>query len=385
MIPYGRQNITQADIDSVIQILKSDFITQGPTIDQFEKTVSEYCGSQYALAVSNATAALHIACLALEVGAGDEVWTSPNTFVASANCALYCGAKIGFVDINPKTYNMDVDKLRLKLIEARNKNRLPKVVIPVHFAGQSCDMEEISELSKQYGFKIIEDGSHAIGGKYLGQFIGNCKYSDITVFSFHPVKIITTGEGGMLTTNSKHLHEKLSLLRSHGISRNPDLMVSESEGGWYYQQLELGFNYRMTDIQAALGISQFARLESFIEKRHRIAENYDKLLDGLPVVTPYRSPGVNSALHLYPIKLSKDAKIGRKQFFDELRRLGVGVQVHYIPVHRQPYYQKLGFKLGDFPEAEEYYESVVSLPIYYDLTHEEQLYVVEMIRNLLLK
>ncbi|TGK09963.1 UDP-4-amino-4,6-dideoxy-N-acetyl-beta-L-altrosamine transaminase [Leptospira fletcheri] len=386
MIPYGRQNIDQADIDSVVEVLKSDFITQGPAIESFENAVSAYCSSSYAVAVSNATGALHIACLALGIGQGDEVWTSPNTFVASANCALYCGANIDFVDINPKTYNMDIDSLVSKLKLAEKKNRLPKVVIPVHFAGQSCDMKSIYDLSKIYGFKIIEDASHAVGGKYAGQRIGNCLYSNATVFSFHPVKIITTGEGGMLTTNDNSLFEKFQLLRSHGITRNPKRMTSESvgAGAWYYQQTELGFNYRMTDIQAALGASQLKRLDQFISRRKEIADNYTRLLKGLPIITPFQDPKSESAFHLYPIRLIPGStKINRKQLFEHLRSCGIGVQVHYIPVHTQPYYQKLGFRIGDFPEAEKYYESVLSLPMFYDLTDEQQEYVVKTIKDIL--
>ena len=306
MIPYGKQDINQADIDSVIDVIQSDFLTQGPQVPLFEKTVSDYCGAEYGVAVNSATSALHIACMALNLGKDDYLWTSSNTFVASANCGLYCGAKVDFVDIDPRTYNLSTEELERKLIQARQDNKLPKIVIPVHFAGQSCDMKKIHSLSQKYGFKIIEDASHAIGGKYLDKPIGGCQYSDITVFSFHPVKIITTAEGGLATTNDKEISERMQLFRSHGVTRDPELMIKKAEGDWYYQQVELGFNYRMTELQAALGVSQMKRLDEFVALRHQRQKRYDELLKNLPVVAPYQDMDSYSALHLYPIQIKTD-------------------------------------------------------------------------------
>ena len=384
MIPYGRQDINQSDIEAVIDVLKSDFLTQGPQIPLFEKTVADYCGSKYAVAVNSATSALHIACLALGLGEGDWLWTSPNTFVASANCGLYTGASVDFVDIDPRTYNMCANALEEKLIQARQAGKLPKIVIPVHFAGQSCDMKRIYELSKQYGFKIIEDASHAIGGKYLNKPIGNCAYSDITVFSFHPVKIITTAEGGLATTNQNKLAEKMQLLRSHGVTRDPKLMTKEADGAWYYQQIDLGFNYRMTELQAALGISQMQRLDDFVAKRHVLQERYDELIPNLPVIKPHQYPKSYSALHLYPIQLDLE-KINKSQaqIFQEFRDNGLGVNLHYIPVHTQPYYEKMGFKQGDFPNAEHYYSRAISIPLYQGLSFKQQDEVVSILKKVL--
>ncbi|WP_202947529.1 UDP-4-amino-4,6-dideoxy-N-acetyl-beta-L-altrosamine transaminase [Nostoc punctiforme] len=381
-IPYGRQDINQEDIDAVIEVLRSDWITQGPAIERFEQAVANYCGAKYAVAVSSATAALHIACLATDLEQGDILWTSPNTFVASANCGLYCGAKVDFVDINPNTYNLSVNELESKLAEAEKQGCLPKILIPVHFAGQSCEMEQIAALSQRYGFKIIEDASHAIGGSYQGQPIGSCQFSDMAVFSFHPVKIITTGEGGMVLTNQEELYQRLIRLRSHGITRNPDLMQGESQGFWYYQQLELGFNYRMTDIQAALGSSQLQRLDKFVECRRLIAQRYNQLLQDLPLMLPWQHPDSESSWHLYVIRLKLD-KINKthRQIFEELRSTGVGVNLHYIPVHIQPYYQKLGFQLGDFPKVEQYYEEAITIPLYYGLNEESQDKVVIPLRE----
>jgi len=384
MIPYGKQDINQADIDSVVNVLKSDFLTQGPQVPLFEKTVSDYCGSEYAVVANSATSALHIACMALNLGKGDYLWTSPNTFVASANCGLYCGAQVDFVDIDPLTYNLSSLELEKKLIQAKQDNKLPKIVIPVHFAGQSCDMRKIHSLSKEYGFKIIEDASHAIGGKYLDQPIGGCQYSDITVFSFHPVKIITTAEGGLATTNDKELLTRMQLFRSHGVTRDPELMNKETEGGWYYQQVELGFNYRMTELQAALGVSQMERLDEFVALRHQRQVRYDKLLKGLPIVVPYQSLDSYSALHLYPIQLElENISKSHTQVFDELRQKGLGVNLHYIPVHIQPYYEKMGFSRGDFPEAEKYYSRAISIPIFQGLTIEIQDEVVNALKKVL--
>lgn len=383
IIPYGKQEISPRDIDAVVEVLRSDFLTQGPQVPLFEKTVAEYCGAELGVAFNSATSALHIACLALNLGAGDWLWTSPNTFVASANCGLYCGAQIDFVDIDPQTYNLCVVELEQKLIEAKAKNKLPKIVIPVHFAGQSCDMKRIHELSQQYGFKIIEDAAHAIGGKYRGQSVGNCRYSDITVFSFHPVKIITTAEGGLATTNQAELAEKMQLLRSHGITRNPDLMT-KNDGGWYYEQIDLGFNYRMTELQAALGVSQMQRLDDFVATRHQLQQRYDTLLKDLPLITPHQDKDSYSALHLYPIQLELD-KITKahSQVFDELRQNDLGVNLHYIPVHTQPYYQNMGFRQGDFPNAERYYSREISIPLFQGLNFEMQDQVVDIIKKVL--
>jgi len=383
-IPYGRQDINQQDIDAVVAVLHSDWLTQGKAIDLFEQTVADYCGVKYAIAVSSATAALHIACLAIDLGDRDYLWTSPNTFVASANCGLYCGAKVDFVDIDPHTYNLSVDELAQKLDNAASQGNLPKVLVPVHFAGQSCEMDKIAALSQKYGFYVLEDASHAIGGKYQGKAIGCCAYSDLAVFSFHPVKIITTGEGGMVLTNREDLYEKLIRLRSHGITRNPDLMQGESHGAWYYQQLELGFNYRMTDIQAALGVSQMQRLDEFIARRRFLAQRYHHLLKDLPITLPYQHPDTESSWHLYVIRLHLD-KISKthRQVFEELRQANIGVNLHYIPVHTQPYYQNIGFKWGDFPEAENYYQNAISIPLYYGLTLQDQERVINSLSKVL--
>ena len=384
MIPYGKQDINQVDIDSVVDVLQSDFLTQGPQVPLFEKKVSDYCGSKFGVAVNSATSALHVACLALGLGKGDWLWTSPNTFVASANCGLYCGAKIDFVDIDPRTYNLSAEKLEQKLIQAKKNDNLPKIVIPVHFAGQSCDMRKIHSLSQEYGFKIIEDASHAIGGKYLDQPIGGCQYSDIAVFSFHPVKIITTAEGGLATTNDKELSERMRLFRSHGVTRDPELMTKESSGSWYYQQVELGFNYRVTELQAALGVSQIERLDEFVTLRHKHQKRYNELLKNLPVITPYQDMDSYSALHLYPIQIQTDkVKSTRKEIFKALRKNDIGVNVHYIPVHTQPYYENKGFKKGDFPNAESYYESAISIPLFHAMTFEQQDQVIVALEKVL--
>lgn len=381
-IPYGRQHIIEDDILAVEDILRSDWLTQGPTIEKFEKAVAEYCGAKYAVAVTSATAALHIACLAVKLGPGDSLWTSPNTFVASANCGLYTGAKVDFVDIDPKSYNMSIDELEVKLSKVDQNGKLPKVVIPVHFSGQSCEMEQLAELSKRYGFHVIEDASHALGGRYKNTKVGSNGYSDMTVFSFHPVKIITTGEGGMITTNREDLYQKLIRLRSHGITREPALMNEEPDGPWYYEQIDLGYNYRMTDIQAALGKSQMLRLDRFVERRNLLAQRYDEALNDLPVVLPWQSAEVYSSYHLYVIQLKLDELVkSRKEIFAELRRAGINVNVHYIPVHTQPYYQKLGFEKGDFPQAEKYYAGAITLPLYYGLSEEDQDYVINKLKE----
>lgn len=378
IINYGRQDVNQADIDAVVKVLQSDFLTQGPIVPEFEKSVARYSAAQHAIAFNSATSALHVACLALGVGKGDLVWTTPITFVASANCARYCGADVDFVDIDPKTYNMSVYRLSEKLEQAKKQGSLPKVVIPVHLAGQPCEMDAIYALSQQYGFKIIEDASHAIGGRYKDEPIGNCRYSDITVFSFHPVKIITTGEGGMATTNAPILAKKMALFRSHGISSNPaDMIARPNDEIWNYQQIDLGFNYRMTDIQAALGLSQMQRLDEFVTKRHTIADRYNKSLLNLPLVLPWQHPDGFSGYHLYLIRLKLDElKMSQKEIYNQFLAMGIIVNLHYIPVYRQPYYENLGFKAGYCPEAEEYYSEVLSIPMYSSL-NEVQLETVE--------
>jgi UDP-4-amino-4,6-dideoxy-N-acetyl-beta-L-altrosamine transaminase len=379
MIPYGKQDIRQDDIDVVVKVLKSDFLTQGPCVPKFEEEVSKYCGAQYAVAVTSATSALHLACLSLGLGSGDWLWTSPVTFVASANCGLYCGAKIDFVDIDPGTYNLCPKALKKKLVQAKELGKLPKVVVPVHLCGQPSDMKAIHALSEEYGFKIIEDASHAIGGKYLNEPIGNCKYSDITVFSFHPVKIITTGEGGIALTNHSKLAKRMSLLRSHGITRDPNQMTHEADGEWYYQQIDLGFNYRMTDMQAALGASQLERLDTYVSRRHEVATRYNQLLKNLPLVAPYQSNDGYSAYHLYVIRLKTRSK--HKQVFEYLTKNGIGVNLHYIPVYHHPYYEAMGFKKGCCLEAENYYHEAISLPMYPTLSKVEQDTVVAVLHE----
>lgn len=373
MIPYGRQEILEADIAAVTEVLRSDFLTQGPAVPAFEAALARYTGVKHAVAANSATSALHVACLALGLKPGDRLWTSPITFVASANCALYCGATVDFVDIDPLTFNMSVAALEAKLERARRMGGLPKIVVPVHMCGQSCDMRAIHDLSKKYGFKVIEDASHAIGARYLGEPVGNCRYSDITIFSFHPVKIITTAEGGTALTNDSGLARAMELLRSHGITRSPELMTKPSEGPWYYQQIELGFNYRMTDLQAALGLSQMSRLDTYVSKRHEIARRYNEKLAHLPLVAPWQHPDAYSSFHLYVVRLTSrpDGK-GRREVFESMRSRGVGVNVHYIPVHTQPYYQDMGFSAGDFPEAERYYTEAISLPLYPALSGDDQ-------------
>lgn len=384
MIPYGKQDISQQDIDSVVDVLKSDFLTQGPQVPAFENALTEHSGAQYALAVNSATSALHIACLALGLDEGDWLWTTPVTFVASANCGLYCGAKVDFVDIDSATYNMCPKKLEQKLITAKATGTLPKVVVPVHLCGQPCDMESIAKLAKEYGFKVIEDASHAIGGQYHEQPIGNCKYSDITVFSFHPVKIVTTAEGGAALTNRKELADKMALLRSHGITRDPEMMTEASHGGWYYQQVDLGFNYRMTELQAALGVTQMQRLDKFVAARHVLSKRYNQMLSELPLVLPYQLENTYSGLHLFVIRLKLDEiSLTHKQVFDVLRENSIGVNLHYIPVHTQPYYQAMGFTKGDFPESERYYQEAISLPMFHGMTEEQQNTVVRVVTEIL--
>lgn len=385
MIPYGRQDITQADIDTVVEVLQSDFLTQGPMVPRFELSVANHVRARHALAVNSATSALHIACLALGLGPGDWLWTTPTTFVASANCGLYCGAQVDFVDIDPVTYNLCPKALAAKLEIAERAGRLPKVVVPVHLCGQPCDMQAIRTLSQRYGFKVIEDASHAIGGKYRGEFIGSCQYSDITVFSFHPVKIITTAEGGMALTNDDKLAERMALLRSHGITRDPSLMTHEADGPWYYQQIELGFNYRMTELQAALGVSQMQRLDEYVSRRHQLARRYDEKLAELPLLTPWQHADGYSGLHLYVIRVQPGPHgKARREVFEALREAGIGVNLHYIPVHLQPWYAQMGFTRGDFPQAEAYYAEAISLPMFQSMSLEQQDRVVEAVKRVLL-
>lgn len=380
MIPYGRQEITQQDVDAVVEVLRSDFLTQGPMVPRFERAVAEHVGAAHAIAMNSATSALHVGCLALGLGPGDLLWTSPITFVASANCGLYCGADVDFVDIDPRTYNISVDALERKLIAAERAGRLPKVVIPVHLCGQPCEMAAIHALAQRYGFRIIEDASHAIGGRYRGEFIGSGRYSDITVFSFHPVKIITTAEGGMALTNDAALARRMELLRSHGITREAAEMTHAPDGAWYYQQIELGYNYRMTELQAALGLSQMDRLDAYVARRHELARRYDELLADLPLQRPWQHPDGYSGLHLYVIQVEAERHL---EVFDGLRARGIGVNLHYIPVHLQPYYRQRGHGEGQFPEAENYYQRAISIPLYATLIEAQQDQVVAALRELL--
>lgn len=383
MIPYGRQDINEEDVAAVCEALRSDFLTQGPAIERFEQKVAEYCGARHAIAVSNATAALHIACLALDLGPGDLAWTSPNTFVASANCARYCGADVDFVDIDAATWNLSPELLAEKLAEASRVGRLPKVLVPVHFSGQSCDMEVIGQLAREYGVSVIEDASHAIGAHFGDTMVGNCQYSDCAVFSFHPVKIITTGEGGIVVTNRDDLASRLRRLRSHGITRDRSLMEAVDPGPWHYEQLELGYNYRMTDIQAALGISQMNRLDAFVTRRRELAARYSLLLADLPLRLPVQDLRTQSSWHLYVVRLCLD-QIGRsrREVFDALRAAGIGVNLHYIPVYLQPYYRALGFSSGYCPEAEGYHSEAISLPLYPGLSEHDQDYIATTLRGL---
>tara|TARA_B100000945_G_scaffold100338_1_gene78815 strand:+ start:11 stop:1174 length:1164 start_codon:yes stop_codon:yes gene_type:complete len=384
-IKYGRQDITQEDIESVVEVLKSELLTQGPVVPKFEEAVCNFTTAKYGIAVNSATSALHIACMALDLGPGDILWTSPNTFVASSNCAIYCGANVDFVDTDPATYNMSVEKLEEKLIEANQSNRLPKVLVPVHLSGQSCEMSKIKKLSIEYGFKIIEDASHSIGGNYMDIPVGSCKYSDITVFSFHPVKIITTGEGGMALTNDSDLANKMRQHRSHGITSNEEEMFDRPENElWNYQQIRLGYNYRMTDIAASLGLSQLGRLKEIIHQRHKIAERYNNDLATLPIKLPWQHPDCFSSYHLYIIRLNlSDIKKSHPQIHDELCDIGILVNLHYIPVYRQPFYEKMGFKKGYCPESEKYHEEALSIPMYPTLTESEQDIVIKTLKQVI--
>lgn len=381
MIPYGRQDVTDEDVRAVCVALKSDWLTQGPTVPRFEEAVAGVCGARHAVAVNSATSALHIACLALGLGHGDWLWTTPITFVASANCGLYCGAQVDFVDIDPRTYNMCPRALETKLVEAKKTGRLPKVLVVVHLCGQPCEMTAIRALSQKYRFKVIEDASHAIGGKLGNEYVGNCRYSDVTVFSFHPVKIITSAEGGMALTQCDELAHKMALLRGHGITRDSRHMTQASDGPWYYQQIELGYNYRMTDLQAALGLSQLERLDQYVDRRHELAKHYDGLLKDLPVTLPWQHPDVVSAYHLYVIRLNEKLENRHRQFFENLRDRGVGVNLHYIPVYRHPHYEKMGlYSRNDYPEAERYYRQAVTLPLYPALSEDQVAEVSKHVR-----
>lgn len=381
MIPYGRQSISEQDIVAVVDVLHSDYLTQGDKVPAFEQGLMDYTGARHAIAVNSATSALHLACLALGLSEGDRLWTTPNTFVASANCGRYCGAEVDFVDICPITYNLSCEALRAKLLLAAKQKKLPKVVVAVDFAGQPCDWAGLRKLADQYGFSLIEDASHAVGAKYQGEMVGNLSHADITIFSFHPVKIITSAEGGMLLTNKDELANHIRRLRSHGITRNSDEMTKTPDGPWYYQQIELGFNYRMTEMQGALGLSQLQRIDSFIRRRHQLAQRYDAKLTDLPIKLPYQHSSGYSAYHLYPIVLKDVSK--RLEVFNTLRAAGIGVNVHYIPVHTQPYYRERGYRLGDYPEAEAYYAGTISLPLYPGLSDEQQDFVVETLKEAL--
>ena len=386
MIPYGRQSIIQDDIDAVVEVLRSDFLTQGRVVPEFESNLANYCGARHAVAANSATSALHLACLALGLGPGDSLWTSPITFVASANCALYCGAVVDFVDIDPRTYNMCTETLAIKLAQAEKAGNLPKIVVPVHLCGQSCDMEAIYRLSQRYGFSIIEDASHAVGGRYKDKQVGSCEFSDIAVFSFHPVKIITSGEGGMALTNNLALCQRMELLRTHGITNQlTQILPRPADELWNYQQVDLGFNYRMTDIQAALGLSQLRRIDEFVSKRNTIARDYDLALAELPLVTPGQSDASYSSYHLYVIRIKKDlTSRNQRQVYQEMLTSGISVNLHYIPVYRQPFYEKMGFKAGHCPQAEDYFSEALSLPIFPDLSEGEFSHVIRSLKSILL-
>lgn len=384
-IPYGRQEITNDDLESVIETLKSDFLTQGPKVPEFETKISNYCGSLFATAFNSATSALHAACMSLGLKPGDMVWTSPISFVASANCALYCGAKVDFIDIDEKSFNISTEKLEKKLEHAKKNNKLPKIIIPVHLGGASCNMEKIYELSKEYNFYIIEDASHAIGGKYKNTNIGKCQYSDICVFSFHPVKIITSGEGGIATTNSEEIYNKMNCFRSHGIVKDEQLMTKKPDGPWYYEQINLGYNYRLTDIQASLGISQLKRLDDYVAVRNKIAQKYDERFKDISCINSQFIPDdMYSAFHLYIIRID-DSQIKKthKEVFIGLREKGVGVNIHYIPIHLQTYYKNIGFKKGDFVESEKYYSQAISLPMFPTIPEHSQDKVIQTLLELI--
>jgi UDP-4-amino-4,6-dideoxy-N-acetyl-beta-L-altrosamine transaminase len=382
-IPYAKPDITADDIKAVVDILHNEWLTQGPLQEQFETAIAKYAGARYAVAVANGTAALHLVYLAMGVGPGKTIWTSPNTFVATANAAYYCGSKAEFVDIDPSTYNLSPDALAHKL-EAKQKD-LPFLIVPVHFSGQSAAMEEISSLARSRGIAVVEDASHAIGGRYQGQPIGCCRWSDAAVLSFHAVKIITSGEGGMILTNRTDLYEKLLRLRTHGITRRAELFQQSNPGPWYYEQLELGYNYRLTDIQAALGLSQAKRIDSYVARRTDLAHQYDQALADLPVVRPWQDPRASSSWHLYVVQLATEQiKKTQREVFENLCHAGIGVNLHYIPVHLQPFYRQFGFRTGDFPQAEAYYRRAITLPLFPGLQSDELEFVVDQLRSNLL-
>ncbi|MGB3406703.1 MAG: UDP-4-amino-4,6-dideoxy-N-acetyl-beta-L-altrosamine transaminase [Jannaschia sp.] len=384
MIPYGRQDITQDDLDAVRDVLTSDFLTQGPRVPDFEAAVCRAAGAAHGVAANSATSALHVACMALDLGPGDWLWTSPNTFVASANAGVYCGAQVDFVDIDPKTFNMDPDALSAKLEQAAKAGRLPKVLIPVHMTGQSADMERIGPLARSYGVRVIEDASHAIGARFAGQPVGTCRHSDITVFSFHPVKIVTTAEGGMAVTQDAALAERMRRGVSHGITRDPARMTHDSDGPWYYQQIDLGYNYRMTELQAALGLSQMTRLHDYVAARAARARRYDEALASLPLSLPYQDPRSASSWHLYVIELRLEALAwSHRRVFEALRAAGIGVNLHYIPVHTQPFYEAMGFRPGDFPLSEAYYARAISIPLFATMTDAQQDTVINTLGTVL--
>ena len=383
LIPYSRQTVTDHDIQAVIDVLRGPFLTQGPAVPAFEQAVAAKVNAAHAVATNSATSALHIACLALSLGRGDRLWTSPITFVASANCGRYCGAIVDFLDIEPSTGLMSVKALEQKLQQADRTGTLPKVVVPVHLSGASCDMSAIGSLAKRYGFAVLEDASHAIGGRYRGEPVGNCRHSSITVFSFHPVKIITTAEGGLAITNDSHLAQRMADLRSHGITKEEARFERPAMGPWSYEQQDLGFNYRLTDLHAALGLSQLGRLETIVAERQRLLEVYWQKLASLPVSLLEIPPGVSSALHLAVIRLHETDPQHHRRVFEGLRAAGIGVQLHYSPVHLQPYYRRLGFAEGDFPEAEAYSRNAISLPLYPGLQKQEQERVVQVLTSLL--
>ena len=379
-IPYGHQQISDSDIEAVVKVLRSDWLTQGPQVPTFEKILAKKVGANHAVAVNSATSALHLACLALGLSSGDCLWTVPNTFVASANCGRYCGAEVDFVDINPKTWNINVDHLQEKLEIASKKGLLPKIVVPVHFSGQPTEQERIWSLGQKYGFKVVEDASHSIGAKRNGEPVGSCRWSDITVFSFHPVKIITTGEGGMALTNDQKLNNRMKRLREHGINRDPKLMKNPPDGPWYYEQLDLGYNYRMSDIQAALGLSQLNHLEDFVSIRNKLAQLYDKQFLKLPLQLQIIPKNNYSSRHLYVIRIESRNHL---RVFKELKKKGIGVNLHYRPVHLQPYYLQLGFEIGNFPEAEAYGREAISLPLFPSMSQEQQFRVISSIKELI--
>jgi UDP-4-amino-4,6-dideoxy-N-acetyl-beta-L-altrosamine transaminase len=380
MIPYGKHLVDEQDIDAVVDVLRNQFLTQGAIVPQFEQALCDYTGCQYATAVNSATSGLHVACLAIGVGQGDIVWTVPNSFVASANCALYCGANIDFVDIDVATRNIDIDALANKLIRAAQSNSLPKALIVVHFSGLSCDMQIIHALTQQYAIVLIEDAAHALGGSYQQQKVGGCQYSDMSVLSFHPVKSITSAEGGAVLTNNKSYDDKIKLFAKHGVTRDVKQMVTESHGPWYYQQLELGYNYRLSDLHAALGLSQLSKLDTFINRRTELALRYQKMLIDLPIKLPVFNNNSNSAWHIYMVELIRH---DRKTVFEQLHAKGIGVNVHYIPIHLHPYYQRMGFKQGDFPIAENFYNNVLTLPLFPSLSDEQQTSVIDVLHEVL--